>query len=149
MSGNSDTNTNATTTDSANALAELWAQLFERSDQQARAMLGMMQSVGDPADMQRRWLDAMAQSLDNFMRTPAFLEAMQRNMKAMTDLKVMQDKYVQGSARHLGMPLADDITGLFERLNSAEQSILNRLKSIESKLKALESKLESGATTSS
>ena len=65
-------------------------------------------------------------------------------MKAMTDLKVMQDQYVQGSARHLGMPLADDITGLFERLNSAEQSILNRLKSIESKLRSTESKLGSG-----
>jgi hypothetical protein len=65
----------------------------------------------------------------------------------MTDMKVMQDRYVQDAARQVGMPLADDITGLFERLNSAEQGILGRLKAIESKLKAIESKLEAGATT--
>ena len=55
MSGNSDTNTNATTTtDSANALAELWAQLFERSDQQARS------HAGDDAERGRPGGDAVA-----------------------------------------------------------------------------------------
>jgi ribosomal protein L16 Arg81 hydroxylase len=143
MSGNSDTST----ANPANALAELWTRLFEQSNHQARAMLDLMRVTGDPADVQRRWLDAMAQSLDSFMRTPAFLEAMQHNLKMMTDMKVMQDRYVQDAARQVGMPLADDITGLFERLNSAEQGILGRLKAIESKLRAIESKLEAGATT--
>ena len=58
------------------------------------------------------------------MRSPAFLEAMQRNLKAMTDLKSMQDQVVQDMARHVGVPLASDIHGLFERLHSVEQTIL-------------------------
>jgi hypothetical protein len=144
MTGNSDLKTE--TANPANALADLWARMFDQSNSQARVFLDLMSSMGDPGELQRRWLDAVAQSLDGFMRTPAFLEAMQRNIKAMTDLKTMQDRFIQDSARHLGMPLAADITGLFERINSVEQSVLSRLKTIETKLKTIESKLDTGAS---
>jgi hypothetical protein len=127
----------------ANGLAELWAQLFEQSNQQARAMLDLMKVSGDPMELQRRWLDAVGQSLDGFMRTPAFLEAMGRNLKAMTDLKAMQDRFLQDTARQFGVPMAADVTGLFERLNGAEQAILGRLKAVEARLKAIEGKLGS------
>ncbi len=36
------------------------------------------------------------------------------------------------------MPLADDVFGLFERLHSTEQTILNRLLAIEDRLQAIE-----------
>lgn len=126
----------------ANPVAEMWANLFEQSNQQARAMLGLLKTAGDPQEMQRRWLDAMAQSLDSFMRTPAFLEAMQQNLKVMVDLKTMQDRFLKDAAGQLGAPTAGDITGLFERVSSIEQTILGRLKAIEGRLKAIEGKLE-------
>ncbi len=47
----------------------------------------LMQSAGDPQQIQRQWLDAVARSVEDFMRTPAFLEAMKRNLKVMTDAK--------------------------------------------------------------
>jgi hypothetical protein len=47
------------------------------------------------------------------MRSPAFLEAMQQNLKTMTDLKGFQDQILKGAARHAGAPTTDDITGLF------------------------------------
>jgi hypothetical protein len=59
----------------------------------------------------------------------------------MTDLKAFQDQVVQDIAHQIGMPLASDIYGLFERLYSVERTVLARLKSIESKLDAIESKL--------
>ena len=74
------------------------------------------------------------------MRTPMFLEMLGNNLKAITDLKGMQDQVVQDTARHFGFPMAADITGLFERLHSTEQNILNRLQAIEERLKAIESK---------
>ena len=77
------------------------------------------------------------------MRTPAFLEAMQRNLKTMTDLKAMQDQFIQDSARQVGIPLAADITGLFERLHSVEQAILSRLEVIETQLKTHRGEAES------
>ena len=75
------------------------------------------------------------------MRTPAFLEAMQRNLKTMTDLKLLQDQLTQDFARQAGVPTAADITGLFERLNSVEQEVLNRLRILDMRLKAIEAKL--------
>lgn len=145
MSGNS--NVQASASESTNALAEMWANLFEQSNQQAKSMLDLMKVSSDPQEIQRRWLDAMGQSLDSFMRTPAFLESMQRNLKSMTDLKGVQDRFIQDAARQVGMPLATDITGLFERLHSVEQSILNRLKAIDTRLKAIESKLDVSSTS--
>ena len=80
-----------------------------------------MQAAGDPQQLQRRWLDAVAASLEAFMRTPAFMELMKNNLKAVTDLKGLQDSVVQDVAREVGMPTAADITGLYERLHSTEQ----------------------------
>jgi hypothetical protein len=135
--------------DPATQLASFWSQWFSQANDQARAILDAMRGAGEPQAMQKRWLDAMAQTLDGFMRSPAFLEAMQRNMKMMTDLKTLQDQVVQDVARHTGAPLASDITGLFERLDSAERNIQNRLKAIEARLKAIEARLAEVAPASS
>ena len=125
----------------ANPLAQLWANMFEQSNQQAQAMIDLMKATGDPQELHRRWLDAIGQSLDGFMRTPAFLESMQHNLKVMTDMKSMQDRFIKDAADQVGLPLASDINGLFERINSIEQTILTRLKNIDAKLKAIEGKL--------
>jgi hypothetical protein len=69
------------------------------------------------------------------------MEAMRQNLKVATDLKRMQDQAVQDTARQFGQPLAADITGLFERLNSTERTIVTRLQAIEDRLRALETKL--------
>ena len=60
--------------------------------------------------------------------------------KSVTDLKGLQNQVTQGTAHELGMPLAGDIAGLFERLQSTEHRILDRLRAIEDRLKAIESK---------
>ena len=144
MSGNSDPKAASPVADAidpATAITRLWADWFARSNDQARALLDAMRPLGDPQQFQRRWLDAVAQSLDGFMRTPAFLEAMQRNLKMMTDLKALQDRFTRDLARQAGLPTAADITGLFERLNSVEQEVLARLRVIETRLKIVEAKL--------
>jgi hypothetical protein len=127
--------------DPANALFSLWTQWLEQSVHGSQAVMEAMQAAGDPQQLQRRWLDALSRSIEDFMRTPVFMEAMSRNMKVMTDLKAFQDQAVQGAARHLGQPLAADITGLFERLNSSSQTIMTRLREIEERLQAIEAKL--------
>ncbi len=122
------------------ALASFWAQWMEQSTRGTQALLEVMQSAGDPQQLQQRWLDAVSRSLEDFMRSPAFMELLKRNLKAITDLKTTQDRFVKDAARQLGTPLADDITGLFERLHSTEQTILSRLRAIEDRLKAIEAK---------
>ena len=135
MSGNS------STTDPASPFAGLWAGYLERADAQGKAMLDCFQALGDPQQLQKRWLEALSRSIDSSMRSPAFLEALQRNLKAMTDLKAFQDQIVQDTARNIGLPLASDIYGLFERLHSVEHTILARLEAIEGRLATIEAKL--------
>jgi hypothetical protein len=139
MSGNSDTNTKVA--EPATTVAQFWTDWFSQSNEQATAFLDAIRPLGDSQSMQRRGLDAVSQSLDGFMRTPAFLEAMQRNLKMVTDLKTLQDQFTHDAARQAGLPTAADITGLFERLNSVEQEILSRLNVIETRLKTIESRL--------
>jgi hypothetical protein len=127
--------------DPAAALFSFWTQWMEQSARGTQAVLEAMQAAGDPEQMQRHWVDAVARSIDDFMRTPVFMEAMRQNLKMATDLKRMQDQAIQSTARQFGQPLAADITGLFERLNSTEQTIVARLQAIEDRLKALETKL--------
>ncbi|MFO0890586.1 MAG: hypothetical protein U0790_15760 [Isosphaeraceae bacterium] len=126
--------------DPASMMASFWTQWLEQSSRGTQAMLEAMQVAGDPQQLQRRWLDAVAASLEGFMRTPAFLELIKTNLKAVTDLKGLQDSVVQDAARQVGMPTAADITGLYERLHSTEQVILKHLEKIEERLKALESR---------
>jgi len=127
-------------TDPSTMIASFWTQWLEQSSRGTQALLEAMQSAGDPQQLQRRWLDAVSRSLDDFMRTPSFLELLRNNLKVITDLKGMQDQVVQDTARQFGLPMAADITGLFERLHSTEQNILNRLQAIEERLKAIEPK---------
>ena len=121
-------------------IASFWTQWMEQSTRGTQALLEAMQGFGDPQLLHRRWLDAVSRSLDDFMRTPTFLQLVGNNLKAVTDMKGMQDQVIQDTARHFGMPLAADITGLFERLHSTEQNIINRLQAIEERLKAIEPK---------
>jgi hypothetical protein len=125
---------------SAAAISSFWAQWLEQSSRGTQAFLEVIQAAGDPQQIQRRWLEAVSRSLDEFMRTPVFLELLKNNLKAVTDLKGLQDQILEDTARQFGVPQAKDITGLFERLNSTEQTILARLNAIEERLKNIESK---------
>jgi len=133
-------NSSAMPVDPASMMASFWAQWLEQSSRGTQALLEAMQIAGDPQNLQRRWLDAVSRSLEDFMRTPAFMELLKNNMKAVTDLKSLQDSIVQDTARQLGVPLTADITGLFERLHSTEQVIINQLQAIEERLKAIENR---------
>jgi hypothetical protein len=144
MSTNSNTQATpdaAAGTDPAATLFSFWTQWMEQSARGTQALLEAMQSAGDLQQVQRNWLDPIARSMEDFMRTPVFLEAMKRNLKAATDVKRLQDQIIGDISRQLGRPLASDITGLFERLQSTEQTIVVRLQAIEDRLKAIEDKL--------
>jgi len=131
----------AADTDPAVTLFSFWTQWMEQSARGTQAVLEAMQSAGDLQQLQRNWLDPIARSMEDFMRTPVFLETLKRNLKVLTDMKHLQDQIVGDIARQLGRPLASDITGLFERLQSTEQTIITRLRAIEDRLKAVEEKL--------
>jgi len=154
MSVDSDHNSKAKSTaaaDPSSMVAAFCSQWLEQSTRGTQALLELTQGIGDPQqtrERQQRWLETAAESFDSFLRTPPFLELMRQQLKMITDLKTMQDQAVKGAARHLGMPLADDVFGLFERLHSTEQAIVDRLQAIEERLRAIEERISSEASGS-
>lgn len=146
MSGNSsESAAGASAAPLKNPLVDMWAEYLQQTGSQSRAVLEGMAAMGDPQKLQQRMLESLAESFDQFMRSPAFLEAMRQNLKMLTDLKKVQDQMIEDTARHFGTPLASDIHGLFERLNGVEHTILARLQSIETRMEAIETKRRDGA----
>ena len=119
-------------------MTTFWTQWLEQSSRGTQALLEVMQTAGDPQQLQRRWLDAVSRSLEDFMRTPTFLELLKNNLKAVTDLKGHARPGHPGHRPPVRHAPAKDITGLYERLHSTEQTILDRLTAIEERLKAIE-----------
>jgi len=154
MSADSDTNSQTkpgAAADPTSMVAAFWAQWLEQSTRGTQALLEITQGIGDPQqthERQQRWLETAAESFDSLLRTPPFMELMRQQLKAITDLKTMQDQMVKGAARHLGMPLADDVFGLFERLHSTEQTIIDRLQAIEERLQAIEERITAEPSSS-
>jgi len=130
--------------DPARDFLEFWTNYFEQTAIQTRILLEGMQGGKSLDQLHTQGLESLSQSLDGFMRTPAFLEVLKQSLKRMIDLKQMQDQMSQSVAQQTGLPLAADVTGVFERVHSAEQTILKQLAKLDDRLKAIEKTLNSG-----
>jgi hypothetical protein len=119
-------------------LLDFWSEWVEQSQQQTKVLLDGVKGAGDLAGLRRLWLESVGKSLEAYMRTPAFLEAMRRHFDVMTHFKSSAEDAARDFARATGMPRIDDISGLFERLQSGQLAILNRLTAIEQRLEVLE-----------
>jgi len=144
MSSDKSSEGGISTADPARDFLEFWKSYFEQTAIQTRILLESMQG-GKPLDqLHIQGLESLSQSLDGFMRTPAFLEAIKQSLKRMIDLKQMQDQMSQSVVQQTGLPLAADVTGVFERVHSTEQAILKQLARLDDRLKAIEKTLNSG-----
>jgi len=129
--------------DPARDFLEFWRNYFEQTAIQTRILLEGMQGGKSLDQLHNQGLASLSQSLDSFMRTPAFLEALKQSLKRMIDLKLMQDQIAQTVSQQTGLPLTADIMGLFERVHSAEQTILKQLAALDDRLQAIEKTLNS------
>lgn len=119
---------------------ELWADYFRRASDAAKQIVETATSAAvDPRGWQRRWLEAVSQSIDAYLRSPMFLRAMKQNMDMMIKAKLQADDFTKEFARNANLPTASDVTGLFERLRGAEDAILTRLAQIDRRLEVIES----------
>ena len=117
---------------------EFWSNCVGQANHATREMAQSANRAADPRDWQRRWLEAVSQSTDAYMRSPAFLSAMKRNMDAAIKSKLQVDHLQNEFASRANIPTAADVSGLFERLRGIEELILKRLNAIESRLNDME-----------
>lgn len=144
MSSGKDNEGMSPAADPARDFLEFWRNYFEQTAIQTRILLETMQGGQTLDQLRNQWFASLSQSLDSFMRTPAFLEVLKQTLKRMVDLKLLQDQMTQSVAQQSGLPLAADVMGVFERVHSAEQTILTRLAMLEDRLEAIEKTLNSG-----
>jgi len=128
------------TADPARDFLEFWRSYFEQTAIQTRVLLESTQG-GKSLDQHNQWLGSLSESLDSFMRTPAFLDVLKQTLKRMIDLKVLQDQMAQSIAQQTGVAQAAGVSGVCERVHSAEHTILSRLTVLDDRLKAIEQRL--------
>ncbi len=124
--------------------AEFWSSYCGQANDATRDLLAGMNGNADVKTWQRRWFDAVSKSMDAFMRSPMFLQAMKHNADTAIKAKRQADDLVTEIARNANIPTAGDISGLFERLHSVEELILGQLGRIEERLKSIEQRIGAG-----
>jgi len=144
MSSDKSNDSVSSAADPARDFLEFWRNYFEQTAIQTRILLEGMQGGKSLDQLHTQGLESLSQSLDGFMRTPPFLEVLKQSLKRMIDLKQTQNQMSQSIVQQTGLPLAADVTGVFERVHSAEQTILARLAMLDDRLKAIEKTLNSG-----
>jgi hypothetical protein len=120
---------------------DFWSGYIKQVNDTTRELFDGINGSANVKTWQRRWLDTVAKSMDSYMRSPVFLEAMKQNADAMVKAKQQADDLLAEFARNANIPTASDISGLFERLHSIEEGILNRLGEIERRLDGIEQQL--------
>lgn len=80
-------------------------------------------------EQSQRWL---AERLDKFVRSDAFLSQVGRAMEGSLVFKAQMDRWIEQSLRAMRLPTTGDLDLVFQRLDDLER----RLASVEAKLKA-------------
>ena len=139
-----DRNTNEVLDPVINHFADFWSRYCSQANDTTRELVAGMNGNADVKTWQRRWFDAVSKSMDAYMRSPMFLQAMKQNADAAIKVKRQADDLATEIARNANIPTAGDISGLFERLHSVEDVILGRLGRIEERLKTIEERIGAG-----
>ena len=121
-----------------NPFVAFWRDAFQKSTELTQAAFQSMTQVGEWDKLRRQWPQALSTTLDNYMRSPAFLDNMRRNMEMFTQWQSHMDDWARDLSRLTGMPRINDIAGLFDRLRQNQEAILAQLSAIEKRLQAME-----------
>ena len=117
---------------------EFWTSYIRQANENTRQLVENFDGASDVKTWQRRWSDAVSRSMDAYLRSPMFLQAMKQNTDLMIKAKLQTDDFATEVARNANIPTAGDISGLFERLHTVEEAILQRMERIDQRLQAIE-----------
>jgi hypothetical protein len=120
---------------------EFWKDYTKRADDMTRELFSGFDDGSEIKSWQRKWMDSVSRSMDAYMRTPAFLEAIKQHTEAVVTAKQRSDDLCAEFARNANIPTTNDISGLFERLKSFEGTIVSQLTRVEKRLDAIETRM--------
>lgn len=88
--------------------------------------------------MRSGMLNVMAQSLDEFMRTPQFLEMMKSTMDGAMQLKGMTREGLHKMQDQFEIPHKEDLDGVLLALRHVERRLLERIEDLEGSMSVLD-----------
>ena len=135
--------TNGLSNPVAKPFVDFWTDYLKQANDATREFFNDLDDNTNAKTLQRKWFDAVAKSMDAYMRSPVFLQAMKHKADAVVKAKQQFDDLATEIARNANIPTAGDISGLFERLHSVEETILRRLGRIDEQLTAIEQNIGS------
>jgi len=135
--------TNGLSNPVAKPFVDFWTDYIKQANDATREFFNDLDDNTNAKTLQRKWFDAVAKSMDAYMRSPVFLQAMKHKADAVVKAKQQFDDLATEIARNANIPTAGDISGLFERLHSVEETILRRLGRIDEQLTAIEQNIGS------
>lgn len=91
--------------------------------------------------MRSGMLKVLAESWDEFMRTPLFMEMMKTSMNAALDLRKMGQDGASKVHEAFGTAAKEDIDGILMAIRHVERRVLDRFEVVDEKLGALEESL--------
>jgi hypothetical protein len=98
---------------------------------------------------QRMFMDAWSRYLDDYMRSPQFLEMLKRTMDNAMSFKQQMDKFVAQSLKTSGVPSREDADYTIEVLHGMERRLNKRLDELSDRISAMESDDASGGASKS
>ena len=135
--------TNGLSNPVAKPFVDFWTDYLKQANDATREFFNDLDDNTNAKTLQRKWFDAVAKSMDAYMRSPVFLQAMKHKADTVVKAKQQFDDLATEIARNANIPTAGDISGLFERLHSVEETILRRLGRIDEQLTAIEQNIGS------
>jgi predicted transcriptional regulator len=131
MSAPSSTNQSAFDSPMMRPFMDLWSQLAKETSGAGWNPISPPVGLNHPSNYFRkwehRWMDAMSDSLDAYLRSPQFLDWMRHQSDFAVKTKQQSDNVTKEFARNAGIPTSSDISGLYERLHSFEDCLIRRL----------------------
>ncbi len=125
----------------ADSLLNFWSKCIEQNAEQTEDMVKYFRGESDLPGLRRMWLESLSKSLDTYMRSPAFLQTMQRNLETAVQMHSLAEGWARGLTQSTS-PQIPDPSGIFKSLLDVQQAILDRLSAIEKRLAALEKQAE-------
>lgn len=120
---------------------EAWSSCAAEASESTRELFEAYDRSGDAPRLRRAWLDSARDNVDNYLRSPEFLNVMRQNIDVLIKAKRQLNELYKELARQAGISSSGDIHELSERLRAAGQSIRTRLIDIEKNLATIDEKL--------
>lgn len=121
------------------AFATFWQDMFARMTPPTAAGVPPMQP--EFIDRWRKaFFDAMTKSMDDYMRSEAFLQSMKQSMDQALSWQKMMNEHLQKGLSAAQMPSREDSDHVVRLLHGIEDRILQRLEKLEQRLDKVEKK---------